>query len=135
MQSSLSAGPLSSLYHYSPCYFRLLDRLCFGNYRNDHLGFGITSFRTFMATVAFMRKDLIRTTTFYETLTQIQTQAFLCDTLFKRLEWQSAYVAIVSTVCVFVRAMWTHASARRRTTFTAGRRRNIIEQFGRDVLV
>jgi hypothetical protein len=56
--------------------------------------------------------------------------------LFKRLEWQSAYVAIVSTVCVFVRAMWTHASARRHTTtFTLGRRRNITEQFGRDVLV
>lgn len=27
MQSSLSAGPLSNLYHYSPCYFRLFDHM------------------------------------------------------------------------------------------------------------
>jgi len=86
-----------------------------------------------MATVAFMR--LIHTTAFYETLTQIQAQAFLCDTLSKRLEWQSAHLAIVSTVRVFVRAVWTHAYASRRTTFTMGRRRNILEQFGWDVLV
>ncbi len=75
------------------------------------------SFRTFTASSILRVKVLTRTTTLYETLTQF---LFLCDTLFQRLKWQSAHVAIVSAVRIFEGAMRTHASAGRGVTVTMG---------------
>lgn len=58
-----------------------------------------------------------------------------CVKLFQLLQWQSAHLAVTSAVRVFEGAVRAHAPTSRRATITMGWRGNVVEQFGRDVVV